>query len=104
MNDAVSATDTLDPVIHAPARLRIMATLNALPPGDTMSFPRLQTLLDLTAGNLTTHLRKLDDSGYVTSQQSGRGRGSQTSVALTDDGRHALRTYRSTLQAILGAE
>ena len=41
-------TDALDPVIHAPARLRIVATLKALPDGDTMSFSRLQDMLDLT--------------------------------------------------------
>lgn len=92
----------LDPAIHAPARLRIMAALNALPLGDAISFPRVQALLGLTAGNLITHPRKLDESDYVTSSQSGRGRGSQTKVALTDDGRHALRNYRRALTEILG--
>ena len=41
-------TDALDPVIHAPARLRIVATLAALPDGDSLSFTRLQNMLDLT--------------------------------------------------------
>jgi DNA-binding transcriptional ArsR family regulator len=49
----------LDPVIQAPARLRIMAALAALADGDSLSFSRLQQLLDLTAGNLITHLRRL---------------------------------------------
>ena len=77
------STGPLDPVIHAPARLRIAATLAALPDGTTLSFTRLQNILDLTPGNLITHLRKLEDAGYVTSEKSGNGTASRTSVALT---------------------
>ena len=54
-------TPTLDPLIHTQARLRIMTTLTALADGDRLGFPRLQALLDATAGNLSTHLRKLED-------------------------------------------
>ena len=46
--------DGLDPVIHAPARLRLMVTLAALPDGDNLSFTRLQDLIGLTPGNLIT--------------------------------------------------
>jgi DNA-binding transcriptional ArsR family regulator len=55
--------DGLDPVIHAPARLRIAVTLAALPDGDNLSFTKLQDLIGLTPGNLITHLRKLEDAG-----------------------------------------
>ena len=51
-------TDALDPLIHAPARLRILVTLAALHDGDTLSFTRLQDMLELTPGNLITHLRR----------------------------------------------
>jgi DNA-binding MarR family transcriptional regulator len=95
-------TDTLDPVIHAPARLRIAATLAALPAGDTLSFIRLQDILDLTPGNLITHLRKLEDAGYVTSETTGNGRASRTAIGLTDQGRDALATYTNTLRELLG--
>ena len=71
--------DALDPVIHAPARLRIVATLAALPDGASLSFTRLQDMLDLTPGNLITHLRKLEDAGYLTSETTGNGRASRTS-------------------------
>jgi DNA-binding transcriptional ArsR family regulator len=94
-------TDTLDPVIHAPARLRIVATLAALPDGDTLSFTRLQDMLDLTPGNLITHLRKLEDAGYLTSETTGNGRASRTSLALTGQGRTALDTYADTLRDLL---
>ena len=48
--------DGLDPVIHAPARLRIAVTLAALRDGDNLSFTTLQDLIGLTPGNLITHL------------------------------------------------
>lgn len=91
----------LDPVVHAPARLRIMVALNALGPRDSMSFPRLQRLLDLTAGNLITHLRRLEEAGYVSTRRDGDGRAGRTSVALTDRGRVALADYRLAVTAIL---
>jgi DNA-binding MarR family transcriptional regulator len=93
--------DSLDPVIHAPARLRIAATLAALPDADTLSFTRLQDILDLTPGNLITHLRRLEDAGYVSSEKSGNGTASRTSVTLTHQGRAALDDYTETLRTLL---
>ena len=95
------STDALDPVIHAPARLRIVATLAALPDGDALSFTRLQDILELTPGNLITHLRKLEDAGYLSSETTGNGRASRTSIALTGDGREALDAYTSALRELL---
>jgi DNA-binding MarR family transcriptional regulator len=63
-------TGALDPLIHVPARLRVMVTLAALPDGDTLSFARLQDMLGLTPGNLITHLRKLEDAGYVQTERA----------------------------------
>ena len=80
-------SDTLDPLIHVPARLRIVATLAALPDGDALSFTRLQDMIGLTPGNLITHLRKLEDAGYLTTEKTGNGPASRTSVALTHRGR-----------------
>ena len=94
-------TDTLDPVIHASARLRIAATLAALPAGDTLSFTRLRDMLDLTPGNLITHLRKLEDASYLTSEKTGNGQASRTSLALTSEGRAALESYTEALRGLL---
>ena len=94
-------TDGLDPVIHAPARLRIVATLAALPDGDALSFTRLQDMLDLTPGNLITHLRKLEDARYLTCEKTGNGTASRTSIALTGHGRAALDTYTAALRDLL---
>jgi DNA-binding transcriptional ArsR family regulator len=93
--------DDLDPVIHAPARLRIVVTLAALPDGDNLSFTRLQDLIGLTPGNLITHLRKLDDAGYVRMEKSGSGVNGTTSVSLTREGRSALDRYTSVLRDLL---
>jgi DNA-binding MarR family transcriptional regulator len=93
--------DELDPLIHVPARLRIVATLATLPDGDTLSFTRLQDLIGLTPGNLITHLRKLEDAGYLTSDKTGNGTASKTTVALTPHGRAALTTYTATLRTLL---
>ncbi len=91
----------LDPVIHVPARLRIVVTLAALPEGDSLSFSRLQQLLDLTAGNLITHLRRLEDAGYVANVKSRQGGTARTSVNLTHAGRAALERYTATLRRLL---
>ncbi len=93
--------DELDPVIHAPARLRIMVTLAALPEGDNLSFTRLQDLIGLTPGNLITHLRKLEDAGYVRTEKTGSGVTARTSVELTHDGRSALDRYTAVLRQLL---
>jgi len=93
--------DGLDPVIHAPARLRIVVTLAALHEGDDLSFTKLQELIGLTPGNLITHLRKLEDAGYVNTEKNGSGATARTSVALTHDGRAALDRYTAALRQLL---
>ena len=99
---ATSTIEPLDPLIHVPARLRILVTLAALNDRDTLSFTRLQNMLNLTPGNLITHLRKLEDARYVTSEKNGDGAGSTTTVALTTRGRAALDTYSEALRNLLG--
>jgi DNA-binding MarR family transcriptional regulator len=93
--------EALDPLIHAPARLQLMATLAALSDGDALSFTRLQDMIGLTPGNLITHLRKLEDAGYVTTEKTGNGPASRTAVALTSQGRAALDAYTDTLRGLL---
>ncbi len=93
--------EQLDPLIHVPARLRIVATLAALPDGDNLSFTRLQEMIGLTPGNLLTHLRKLEDAGYIDTAKTGNGRASVTSVGLTRQGRAALERYTAALRDVL---
>lgn len=93
--------DELDPVIHTPARLRIAITLATLPAGDNLSFTRLQDLIGLTPGNLITHLRKLEDAGYVMTEKVGSGVNARTSASLTREGRVALDRYTIALRRLL---
>jgi DNA-binding MarR family transcriptional regulator len=97
----VSSLPDLDPVIHAAARLKVTATLAALAPGDRVSFSRLQKLLDMTAGNLSTHLRKLEDAGYVAVDKTHAGRTPVTYVWLAPAGRRALEDYTAALRLLL---
>lgn len=92
----------LDPLIHAPARLRIMVTLGGLAEGDALTFSRLQQVLGLTAGNLITHLRRLDEAGYVLSTRSRDSGPVTTSWRLSHAGSAALDRYTETLQRLLG--
>jgi DNA-binding MarR family transcriptional regulator len=97
MND-----DGLDPLIHVPTRLKIVATLAALPDGDGLSFTRLQDMLELTPGNLIIQLRKLEGAGYLSSEKTRNGSAQKTTVTLTRQGRAALRTYTQALRDLLG--
>ncbi|MFV0251882.1 MAG: transcriptional regulator [Beutenbergiaceae bacterium] len=93
--------EDLDPIIHVQARLRVVATLAGLEPGDRIVFTRLRDLLDMTAGNLSTHLRKLEDAGYVEVDKTFEGRSPLTSVALSPQGRIAFEHYTQSLEALL---
>ncbi|GAA0941975.1 transcriptional regulator [Nonomuraea longicatena] len=91
----------LDPVIHAQARLRVVATLNTLPDGDQIAFPGLKDVLAMTAGNLSVHLSKLEEAGYVDITKTHRGRTPVTYVALTKRGRAAFDDYTKAIRALL---
>jgi len=93
--------DTLDPLIHVPTRLKIVATLAALPDGDTLSFTRLQDMIGLTPGNLIIHLRKLEEADYISSKKASNGTVFITTVALTSHGRAALDAYTQALRDLL---
>jgi DNA-binding MarR family transcriptional regulator len=95
-------TDDLDPLIHVPTRLKIVATLAALPEGDALSFTRLQDMIGLTPGNLIIHLRKLEDADYIGSKKTSNGSVTITTVALTSHGRKALDAYTQSLRDLLG--
>ena len=97
MND-----DALDPLIHVPTRLKIVATLAALPDGDTLSFTRLQDMIGLTPGNLIIHLRKLEEADYISSEKTRNGSTQKTTVTLTSQGRAALGAYTQALRDLLG--
>jgi DNA-binding MarR family transcriptional regulator len=75
----------------------MVVLLRALPAGDELTFSDLQERLALSPGNLSTHLRKLEDAGYVAVAKTFRDRMPVTSVSLTERGRAAHRAYASAL-------
>ena len=98
---AGNAVPELDPVIHAQARLRVVAALNTMGARDEIAFPALKDLLGMTAGNLSVHLTKLEDAGYVQITKTHRGRTPVTYVALTQRGRMAFDDYTKAIRALL---
>ena len=92
----------LDPVIHAATRLRIMAALSALDPGDKLAFGALAKMLGLTVGNLSVHLTNLEAAAYLTSDTTFEGRKPATYVGLTTKGRAAFEQYIKDLKDLLG--
>ena len=79
----------LDRRVHEPTRLAIMAALSSV---EDAEFTFLQNLLGLTQGNLASHLKKLEEAGYVEIRKSFKGRKPNTSCALTDGGERLLTT------------
>jgi DNA-binding MarR family transcriptional regulator len=88
----------LDRVIHERGRLAIMSMLAASP---ALSFTELRDTLEMTDGNLTTHMRTLQEAGYVSIAKSYRNRRSLTTVSLTPAGRRAFGNYVSLLEQIV---
>ena len=90
--------DWIDPVVHAPARLSIMTQLYVV---DAMDATFLVNRTGLTWGNLSTHLRKLEEASYVAVEKEFRGKKPCTMIHLTDEGRAAFRGYRASMREAL---
>lgn len=88
----------LDRVIHEKGRMAIMSLLAATP---ELSFTELRTLLNMTDGNLTTHLRTLQEAGYLAVTKSFQERRPLTTCALTAAGRKAFSDYIQLLEQIV---
>jgi len=92
----------LDTTIHQPVRLKIMAALTALPDDAQLEFVTLREMLELTDGNLSVHLRKLEDAGYVAIEKAFVGRKPRTFVSATPKGSVAFDAHVQALREIIG--
>ena len=88
----------IDKVIHEPARLGLTAILSVVESAD---FLYLQRETGLTKGNLSSHLAKLEEAGYVAIEKTYRGRVPLTLVRLTDAGAAAYKAYRARFKKFL---
>ena len=86
-----------DKIIHEPARLRVMMILSGV---DQADFNFLLTTLNLTRGNLSRHVGKLEGAGYLTVKKSFKGKMPHTSYQITPKGSEALRRYWDGLDAV----
>ena len=89
----------LDRVIHEPARLLIVALLAGVKQAD---FLWVLNQSDLTKGNLSSHLTKLEEAGYVEIEKTYRGKTPLTLLRLTRQGHAAFQGYRKSLTGLLG--
>jgi DNA-binding MarR family transcriptional regulator len=90
----------IDDVIHGRLRLGVMAYLSAASPA---IFGELRDRVGATDGNLSTHLKKLEEAGYVTQEKRFVGKKPQTRVFLTDKGRKAWILWIQRMEAIMRA-
>ena len=91
----------LNETIHQSTRLRIMTMLVSMPETDRLAYGFIQKTLDLTGGNLTTHLRKLEDADYLTVAKEFQDSKPRTWVKATPAGRRAFAEYLSNLERAL---
>ena len=91
----------LNETIHQPTRLRIMTMLVSQQEGDRLAYGFIQKTLDMTGGNLTTHLRKLEDADYLAITKEFLNSKPRTWVQATPAGRRAFAEYLSTLEKVL---
>lgn len=95
--------DQPDAIIHQPVRLKIMATLKALPPGEQIEFVRLRKIVDATEGNLGAHIQTLEQAGYIAVEKDFADNRPRTRLKLSKAGRRAFEDYVGYLRDIIGA-
>jgi DNA-binding MarR family transcriptional regulator len=88
----------IDRLIHEPSRLTIMMHLYVVESAD---FQFLQHQTDMTPGNLSSHLRKLEDAGYVEVTKEFMDRTPHTALKLTKKGREAFKQYRKSVKQFI---
>ena len=89
----------IDDVIHGRMRLGIMVYLSD---ADSADFTELKTVLEATQGNLSVHLKKLEEAGYVAIDKSFKDKKPLTRVSITREGRQAFSVYLDAIGSLIG--
>lgn len=95
MDSGIQSLIDIDRLIHEPARLVLVSMLYAV---ESVDFTFLLRQSGLTKGNLSAHLSRLEQAGYVEVSKGYRGRVPQTVYSLTPAGRSAFQAYRACLK------
>jgi DNA-binding transcriptional ArsR family regulator len=98
VNALKQLVEELDPMLHERGRLAIVSVLAA---AESLTFTELRDALGMTDGNLSVHLQKLEEKGYIIIDKQFVGRRPQTTCNLSKSGRRAFTRYLDHLQAIV---
>lgn len=98
MSASLAALTEIDRLIHEPARLQIVALLYVL---DSADFVFVTQQTGLTWGNLSAHVTKLEEGGYIKVEKGFKGKRPQTMLSLTAKGKKAFQAYRLSMQQML---
>ena len=96
-DDELNAIQNINKMIHEPARLVLMAHLFVV---ESANYLFLQHQTGLTWGNMSSHLRKLENAGYVAGEKEFIDKKPHTTLKLTDKGRKAFKEYRKNMKQV----
>jgi DNA-binding MarR family transcriptional regulator len=94
----LSGLAEIDRLVHEPARLMLMAVLYVI---DSADFTFLMAQTGMTWGNLSAHMSKLEEAGYIVVEKTFKGKRPNTMIHLTAQGRTAFQTYRRKMKQVL---
>jgi len=97
-NQTPPQLNDIDRLVHEPARLMILANLYVVESAD---FTFLMNRTGLTWGNLSSHLSKLEEAGYVQIEKEFVDKKPHTMLSLTEEGREAFQNYRQQMQQFM---
>jgi DNA-binding MarR family transcriptional regulator len=97
-NQGLQPLAGIDKLIHEPARLMILATLHVV---ETADFLFVERQTGLTRGNLSSHMSKLEDAGYIEISKEFVDKIPRTLLRITDKGRTALLDYTNNMKQVL---
>ena len=97
-DDGLPPLAEIDKLIHEPARLMILATLHAI---ETADFLFVERQTGLTRGNLSSHMSRLEDAGYISINKEFVDKIPRTLLRITDPGRIALLEYTRDMKQVL---
>ncbi|MDR3253240.1 MAG: transcriptional regulator [Tannerella sp.] len=95
----MSIIDNLNKTFNSHIRLGIMSILSV---NDSVDFRSMKDMLELTDGNLASHLRTLEEIGYIVTNKKFIGRKPNTSYTITDEGRSAFKAHLNALEKLIG--
>jgi DNA-binding MarR family transcriptional regulator len=98
LNPELANLSEIDRLVHEPARLMLMAVLYVI---DSADFIFLMNQTGMTWGNLSAHMSKLEEAGYLEVEKTFKGRRPNTMLRLTPQGRSAFQVYRLKMKQVL---